>query len=52
MHHQYRKEHHIENLIHIALNVGMDNQRLEKDLSKLSDDEGYLALILVDDKED
>jgi precorrin-2 C(20)-methyltransferase len=44
-------ELHMENLVHIALNVGMENQRLETDLSKLSDDEGYLALILVDDKE-
>jgi precorrin-2 C(20)-methyltransferase len=45
-------ELHMENLVHVALNVGMDNQRLETDLSKLSSDEGYLALVLVDEKED
>jgi precorrin-2/cobalt-factor-2 C20-methyltransferase len=41
----------MENLVHVALNVGMDNQRLETNLSKLSDDEGYLTIVLVDEKE-
>ncbi|MGH4038862.1 MAG: precorrin-2 C(20)-methyltransferase [Sphaerochaeta sp.] len=43
-------ELNLQNSVHIALNVGMDDQRLETDLSLLSDDEGYLALILVDEK--
>jgi precorrin-2/cobalt-factor-2 C20-methyltransferase len=45
-------ELHLENLVHIALNVGRDKQRLETDLSRLSNNEGYLVLVLVDDKED
>ncbi|MCK9192238.1 MAG: precorrin-2 C(20)-methyltransferase [Sphaerochaetaceae bacterium] len=43
-------ELNLQDSVHIALNVGMDDQRLETDLSLLSDDEGYLALILVDEK--
>lgn len=43
-------ELNLQDSVHIALNVGMDDQRLETDLSFLSDDEGYLALILVDEK--
>lgn len=43
-------ELNMENLVHIALNIGMKEQRLETNLSQLSDDEGYLALILVDQR--
>ena len=41
----------LDKLVHIALNVGMENQRLLNNLSEISDTEGSFALVLVDVKE-
>lgn len=42
-------ELHLENNVYVALNVGMKNQRLVTDITTLSENEGYLAVVLITD---
>lgn len=41
-------ELNLQEHVHVAINIGMKNQRLVSDISSLGDDEGYFALVIVD----